>query len=191
MLFSTIYVNCKSVESQTEGNLPSPRPSMLNMMAKFIEANKTIDTIISQSPEHASHWFNSTRKPHIEMTSVCPQEEEYIETIEVKQKVPYTVEVEVWCWSSTFKCMETEFHYREEIKLENVTRKRMVDACCDGYEINPNTDKCEPVCSQFCQNDGFCVAPETCHCDFAYEGNFCEIGEYLIGQRNFLLKNSI
>lgn len=178
VLVCTILVNCRHLESQTEGTVASPRPSMLNMLAKFIEVNKTIDTIISESPEHGKqNWFNATRRPHPEPVSICPQEEEYTETIEVKRKVPYEVEVEEWCWSTFSKCIEIQTHHREEVSYINETRKRMVDECCDGYEKNLETQKCEPVCSQFCENDGFCVAPETCHCEYGYEGNYCQIGE--------------
>lgn len=178
VLFSLVCVNCRTIETRTEGTFSTPRPSMLNMMAKFIEANKTIDQIISENPEHARHWFNATRKPPTDFISICPQEEEFLEEEQEVKKIPYEVQVEVWCWSSTFKCMETEIHYRDEIIKKNVTKKRMVEACCDGFEINPNSEKCEPVCSQFCENNGFCVAPETCHCEFGYEGNFCQIGEF-------------
>jgi hypothetical protein len=74
----------------TESTLSTPRPSMLNMLAKFIELNKTIDTVIEQSPEHSRNriWLNATRSPQ-HANSVCKKDVELTETIEVVDKIPY------------------------------------------------------------------------------------------------------
>lgn len=72
----------------TESSLTTPGPSMLNMLAKFIEINKTIDTVIAQSPEHSRIWLNATRVPDLD-NHTCKIEEEYTELVDVVDKIPY------------------------------------------------------------------------------------------------------
>ncbi len=109
----------------------SPKPeveshrSMLGMLSKYIEINGTIiDEVMKGSTTESAFgrvWLNATERP----TGVCEHEEEYTEEITVTQKIPYDVEVEVWCWSSV-RCTEWETHYREEKHKKNVTQTRLV-----------------------------------------------------------------
>ena len=56
--------------------------------------------------------------------------------------------------------------------------------CNEGYFENnstgdsktgdPKKRKCEPICSQGCQN-GDCVAPEKCKCHFGFVGESCDV----------------
>lgn len=156
---------------------PSPvRPSMLNIMAKFIEMNATIDAV---APTPSAHhiWLNSTQRPD-NYSVLCQQQEEFNVTVTTIEREPYEVEVEVWCWSGV-RCTELETHYREVKYEKTETRTRMIDVCCEGYSRNIDNDLCVPFCSEPCQNDGICVAPNKCGlCAFGYEGDFCEIGEF-------------
>lgn len=40
--------------------------------------------------------------------------------------------------------------------------------CCKGFAYIKITNRCEPLCNNDCQN-GRCIAPNTCKCDFDYE----------------------
>lgn len=55
---------------------------------------------------------------------------------------------------------------------------RKVAQCCENYEMNPETNECEPICMRSCENFGACVAPDTCKCDYGYQGKYCEIGKW-------------
>lgn len=101
------------------------RISMLGMLTKFIELNGTIDQVMSEGSTTESAfgrvWLNATERP----SGVCEIEEEFTEEIIVTERIPYDVEVEVWCWSA-IRCTEWETHYREEKHKKNVTQTRFV-----------------------------------------------------------------
>lgn len=99
------------------------RPSMLSMMSKYIELNGTFDEVIkgSLTESYGGVWLNATQKP---TNGLCEIEETYVEEVSITDKIPYDVEVEVWCWS--IRCTEWETRYRNEIRKENVTKTRLV-----------------------------------------------------------------
>lgn len=149
------------------------RPSMLNMMAKLIEQNRTIDDVVNSSTtQHNGMWLNGTQAPPIR----CEREETFIDEVTITEKVPYQVEEEVWCFSFE-KCYETKTYHREQKRIENVTKSRMVETCCEGYQLNEVLRLCEPICSYPCENGGVCHKPELCSCGFGYEGSYCGIGK--------------
>jgi hypothetical protein len=59
----------------------------------------------------------------------------------------------------------------------NVSVRRKVVQCCESYEMDPETKECLPRCAMPCENEGSCVEPEVCKCQYAYEGAHCEIGK--------------
>lgn len=99
------------------------RPSMLSMLSKFVELNGTFDGVLqgSMTESYGGVWFNATQRP---ASGLCEFEENYVEEVAITQQVPYQVEVEVWCWS--IRCTEWETRFRDEIRLENVTKTRLV-----------------------------------------------------------------
>lgn len=105
---------------------PEVGKSMLGMLTKFLEINGTIidEVMMSEgSTTESSYgrvWFNATERP----SGICEVEEEFTEEITITEKIPYDVEVEVWCWSSV-RCTEWETHYREEKHKKNVTQTRL------------------------------------------------------------------
>lgn len=148
------------------------RPSMLSMLSKFIEYNGTIDEIVKGSMTESyggGVWLNATQRPG----GICEVEERYIEEVAIVDKTPYQVEVEVWCWS--IRCTEWETRYREDVRKQNVTKTRKVPQCCENYEMDPETRECRPICLTPCENNGVCVAPSVCLCEYGYEGKHCEI----------------
>lgn len=97
------------------------RPSMLSMMSKYIEMNGTIDEVMkgSMTESYGGVWLNATQRP----SGMCETEETYDEEVTITDRIPYQVEVEVWCWS--IRCTEWETHYREEKRKQNVTKTRL------------------------------------------------------------------
>lgn len=166
------HVLCQDYQSVEPLVTEKVRPSMLSMMSKYIELNGTFDEVIkgSLTESYGGVWLNATQKP---TNGLCETEETYVEEVSITDKIPYDVEVEVWCWS--IRCTEWETRYRDEIRKENVTKTRKVAQCCENYEMNPETNECEPICMRSCENFGACVAPDTCKCDYGYQGKYCEI----------------
>lgn len=114
------------------------RKSMLGMLSKFIELNATIiDEVMSEGSTTESAfgriWLNATERP----TGVCEIEEEFTEEIVITEKIPYDVEVEVWCWSAV-RCTEWETHYRDQNHKKNVTQTRLafVSILCVCLGVN-------------------------------------------------------
>lgn len=97
------------------------RSSMLSMLSKYIEMNGTIDEVMkgSMTESYGGVWLNATVRP----SGLCELEEAYVEEVSITERVPYQVEVEVWCWS--VRCTEWETRYREEVRKENVTKTRL------------------------------------------------------------------
>ena len=119
------------------------RPSMLNIMAKLIEQNRTIDEFVNSSTtQNHGMWLNGTQAP----PTRCEREETFIDEVTITEKVPYQVQEEVWCFSFE-KCYETKTYHREQKRIENVTKSRMVEICCEGYQLNESLRLCEPICS--------------------------------------------
>ncbi|XP_070499275.1 multiple epidermal growth factor-like domains protein 10 isoform X3 [Chironomus tepperi] len=145
---------------------------MMGMLSKIIEINGTIDQVMMEGSTTESAfgrvWLNATERP----SGICQREEEYTEEIEVIERIPYQVEVEIWCWS--IRCTEWETHYREEKHKKNVTQTRKIHQCCENYELDPDTNECRPICIKPCENQGTCVEPNRCKCEFGYEGDACE-----------------
>lgn len=98
---------------------------MLSMLSKYVELNGTIDDVMkgSMTESYGGVWLNSTQRP----SGLCEIEETYDEEVTITDRVPYQVEVEVWCWS--IRCTEWETHYREEKRKQNVTKTRSVIQC--------------------------------------------------------------
>lgn len=99
------------------------RLSMLSMLSKYLEINGTIDEVMkgSMTESYGGVWFNATQRP----SGLCELEETYIEEVSITEKIPFQVEVEVWCWS--IRCTEWETRYRDEIRKENITKTRFVN----------------------------------------------------------------
>lgn len=98
------------------------RPSMLSMLSKYVEINGTIDEVMkgSMTESYGGVWLNATQKP----SGICEMEETYVEEVSITDRVPYQVEVEIWCWS--IRCTEWETRYRDVVRKENVTKTRLV-----------------------------------------------------------------
>lgn len=98
------------------------RPSMLSTLSKYIEINRTIDEVMkgSMTESYGGVWLNATQKPD----GLCELEETYVEEVSITDRIPYQVEVEIWCWS--IRCTEWETRYREEVRKQNVTKTRLV-----------------------------------------------------------------
>jgi hypothetical protein len=111
----------------------NPKISMLSMLSKIIELNVTDEVVKGSLTEsYSGVWLNATQKPKSTPTSVnglCEIEETYEEEETIIDRIPYEVEVEVWCWS--IRCTEMETRYREEKRTQNVTKTRLVDAISD------------------------------------------------------------
>lgn len=105
------------------------RPSMLSMLSKIVEMNRTIDEVMkgSMTENYGGVWLNATQAP----TGLCELEETYVEEVSITDRVPYQVEVEVWCW--TVRCTEWETRYRDVVRKENVTKTRSVFQSCSIY----------------------------------------------------------
>lgn len=123
ILFAQCAVLCHAYPQPDEGEIA--RKSMLGMLTKYIEINGTIiDEVMKGSTTESAYgrvWLNATERP----SGICEVEEEYTEEIEVTERIPYNIEVEVWCWSAV-RCTEWETHYREEKHKKNVTQTRLV-----------------------------------------------------------------
>lgn len=125
LFITTIAYFCAHVscEEFQEGRVqPTDRPSMLGMLSKYIEMNGTTDGVMkgSMTESYGGVWLNATERP----SGICEYEETYVEEVSITDRIPYEVEVEVWCWS--IRCTEWETRYREEIRKQNVTKTRLV-----------------------------------------------------------------
>lgn len=123
--FLCAHVNCNDDANAASGE---PKVSMLSMLSKYIELNGTFtDENMKGSLTESSGgrvWMNATRKP-TNVIGLCEVEETVEETEEVIDKIPYEVEVDVWCW--TLRCTEMETRYREEKRTQNVTKTRLIN----------------------------------------------------------------
>lgn len=159
ILVTFAYYLCAHVNCSDDANAASGEPKV-SMLSSLTESNG------------GRVWMNATRKP-TNVSGLCEIEETYEETVEVIDKIPFEVEVEVWCW--TLRCTEMETRYREEKRTQNVTKTRKIETCCENHEEDPDTKECKPICVRPCENYGICSAPDTCKCEHGYEGKYCEI----------------
>jgi hypothetical protein len=124
--FFCAHALCQELEENLESQSTKTRSSMLSMLSKYIEMNGTIDEVMKGSltatESYGGVWLNATQRP----SGMCEIEETYEEEVTITDRIPYQVEVEVWCWS--IRCTEWETHYREEKRKQNVTKTRLV---CD------------------------------------------------------------
>lgn len=132
VLFVAIAFLCAHASGQGLEGAPTSRPSMLGMLSKYIEMNGTTDGVMqgSMTESYGGVWLNATEKPS---DGICEYEEEYVDEVSIIDRIPYEVEVEVWCWS--IRCTEMETRYREETRKENVTKTRLV-------RVTERTSKC-------------------------------------------------
>lgn len=108
------------------------RASMLSMLSKIVEMNGTIDEVMkgSMTESYGGVWLNATQAP----IGLCELEETYVEEVSITDRIPYQVEVDVWCW--TVRCTEWETRYRDHIRKENVTKTRSVFQCSSHCVTN-------------------------------------------------------
>ena len=59
-------------------------------------------------------------------------------------------------------------------KVVNEVEYQRKPCCCNGERRDAATDKCEPICTQTCQNNGICTRPGICSCTPSWEGTSCE-----------------
>ena len=59
-------------------------------------------------------------------------------------------------------------------KVVNEFQYQTKPCCCKGERRDSLTDKCEPICTQTCQNNGICTRPEICSCTPYWEGTSCD-----------------
>ncbi|KAL7039837.1 hypothetical protein ACKWTF_000134 [Chironomus riparius] len=71
----------------------------------------------------------------IELTGdhVCHKQENYTEPINATTKEPMQVRVNFWCIEK-IRCSEMQSDIKEVVRIENVTRSRVIKFCCPGYE---------------------------------------------------------
>ncbi|XP_023932996.1 von Willebrand factor D and EGF domain-containing protein-like [Lingula anatina] len=78
----------------------------------------------------------------------------------------------LWDWG---RC--TSYYDCSTYSLAYDTLPVTVEYCCDGWSagINAtNTSSCDiPVCAVGCENNGDCIAPDTCKCQPPYHGFTC------------------
>ncbi|XP_013415298.1 fibrillin-1-like [Lingula anatina] len=77
-----------------------------------------------------------------------------------------------WGWSRCARYYSCST-YSLEYDSFNVT----VQYCCEGWSAGANatnTSSCDiPVCAEGCENNGECIAPDTCKCQPPYHGPTC------------------
>lgn len=82
----------------------------------------------------------------------------------------YTVPFTKRCgFFSTQICYEYRSQWRPERVVNNVSKTRIAQRCCQGFYKLDDT-QCKPICSVPCTN-GLCTAPETCTCLSGYHKN--------------------
>lgn len=130
--FAALVVCQEYQDENAEVIKTNVRPSMLSMLSKFVELNGTFDGVLqgSMTESYGGVWFNATQRP---ANGLCEFEETYVEEVAITEKIPYQVEVDVWCW--TVRCTEWETRFRDEIRLENVTKTRLVRVECAARKI--------------------------------------------------------
>lgn len=140
ILVTFAYYLCASVMCSDDGTQQriqndasgEPKVSMLSMLSKYIELNGTfIDENMkgSLTESYGGVWLNATRKPIVlkptAVSGLCEIEETFEAVEEIIEKIPFEVDVEVWCWPE-IRCTEKETRYREERRTQNVTKTRLV-----------------------------------------------------------------
>ena len=77
-----------------------------------------------------------------------------------------------------FKCEAVRLIRREKYikvyKKKYFIAVKQVPCCCAGYEEN-ELNKCQPLCTDSCQNGGRCTGPNMCSCTKGWTGHDCSI----------------
>lgn len=78
---------------------------------------------------------------------------------------------------TSFKCIRVTF-LLSIVWLQNVTKTRMVEHCCEGYteRTENNITICEPNFIGGCLK-GTCEAPNKCKCDVGFMGKHCNFSK--------------
>ncbi|XP_037911528.1 uncharacterized protein LOC119651809 isoform X2 [Hermetia illucens] len=105
---------------------------------------------------------------------VCFREETVTELIRVPVQQEVKVRSSSWCLEIPPRCSNYKTEMREVIKLQNVTKTKSIEYCCEGYaEITSGNETiCKPICRGGCGR-GVCHIPNECHCDPGYIGRHC------------------
>ncbi|KAF5286326.1 hypothetical protein FQA39_LY04224 [Lamprigera yunnana] len=96
----------------------------------------------------------------------------YFTTVQVSELKPVQIEEVEWCFSFTFRCSKMVTRLKTFYKTARLSKVRLVKSCCDGYKLDTEKKHCLPVCSESCVH-GKCLAPNTCKCDYGYDGPSC------------------
>ncbi|KAJ6647481.1 Lariat debranching enzyme B [Pseudolycoriella hygida] len=106
-------------------------------------------------------------------SNICHKEEKYIELQEEKTTQPVRIRSYNWCLSFPPRCSNYRTEIHEVIKLQNVTKTKLIEHCCEGFNnINLNNNEslvCLPICRGGCRQ-GVCESPNQCVCGIGYEG---------------------
>uniref|UniRef100_A0A1B0CG80 EMI domain-containing protein n=1 Tax=Lutzomyia longipalpis TaxID=7200 RepID=A0A1B0CG80_LUTLO len=107
---------------------------------------------------------------------VCYREENFTELEERRVTQPVRIRSHVWCLEFPPRCAHYRTEMKEIIKWQNVTKTRLVEHCCDGYEevTEANEIICKPICPDGCRR-GFCHQPGMCVCNPGCQnGGYCD-----------------
>ncbi|GLV45364.1 Nimrod A [Carabus blaptoides fortunei] len=102
---------------------------------------------------------------------VCQHQEKYTVLVEKHYKKNVTIREFVWCANFPPRCSKYKIVQKDDVRIEEEERFRIVDKCCDGYAENKNRTECVPVCRE-CVH-GSCKAPMTCICTAGFSGSAC------------------
>ncbi|XP_055712525.1 uncharacterized protein LOC129807342 [Phlebotomus papatasi] len=107
---------------------------------------------------------------------VCYREENITELEERRVTQPVRIRSHVWCLEFPPRCAHYRTEMKEIIKWQNVTKTRLVEHCCDGFEevTEANEIICKPICPEGCRR-GFCHQPNMCVCNPGCQnGGLCD-----------------
>ncbi|XP_059619266.1 uncharacterized protein LOC132263501 [Phlebotomus argentipes] len=107
---------------------------------------------------------------------VCYREENFTELEERRVTQPVRIRSHVWCLEFPPRCAHYRTEMKEIIKWQNVTKTRLVEHCCDGYEevTEANEIICKPICPEGCRR-GYCHQPGMCVCNpGCLNGGLCD-----------------
>ncbi|GAB0098433.1 hypothetical protein DMENIID0001_141630 [Sergentomyia squamirostris] len=119
---------------------------------------------------------SSTTTHRSVLDHVCYREENFTELEERRVTQPVRIRSHVWCLEFPPRCAHYRTEMKEIIKWQNVTKSRLVEHCCDGYEevTEANEIICKPICPDGCRR-GFCHQPNMCVCNPGCQnGGLCD-----------------
>ncbi|CAL7938517.1 unnamed protein product [Xylocopa violacea] len=110
--------------------------------------------------------------------TVCPRMENYTVTSMETYTEPVVVNTFTWCLQIPPRCPKTRTEMRQRYRIKTETKRRLVNACCEGYVMMSRNDAdaavgCRPYCEKGCLS-GICVSPNECQCIPGYQGDHCE-----------------